>query len=242
MRWWLVLTLVGLLHAGCRAPAPTIDPFAPYGARVIPPPPTGSIGSPNGYLQPAPGTIPVAPGGTASGNALQPVPPVATQPAAPRTSSLPNHGQWESAGNGFGYVIPNQPNIAMTSAVAASPLPANAATYASPSYQAAPATVADYVQPGTYMQQGPVMQSGMQVADPLAAHPSSLRPSVVRQPFIESACCPPGVGDTVLVPQAEPYAPAGVPSYMGVPSYAAGSPSPYYGTLTAQTTGWRRRR
>jgi len=63
---WLTLPL-GIV--GCNSPAPAFDPFAPYGARLIPPPTTGSIGPSGGYDQ-----SPTAGGPNSLAPSLAPVP------------------------------------------------------------------------------------------------------------------------------------------------------------------------
>lgn len=52
-RAWLLWIAVVAALAGCRSPSPTIDPFVPYGPQRVPPPVTGSIGTP--ATQPAQG-------------------------------------------------------------------------------------------------------------------------------------------------------------------------------------------
>ena len=42
-----ILTMAAMtVLSACRAPAPTVDPFSPYGTQRVPPPVTGSIGTP----------------------------------------------------------------------------------------------------------------------------------------------------------------------------------------------------
>ena len=50
---WIVIMVL----AGCRAPAPSFNAFAPYGSPHVPPPTTGSVGTPGSYYQ-APATAP----------------------------------------------------------------------------------------------------------------------------------------------------------------------------------------
>ena len=45
-----LLTLVTLM-AGCRAPMPSFDVLAPYGTTRVPPPATGTMGTPDTYYQ-----------------------------------------------------------------------------------------------------------------------------------------------------------------------------------------------
>ena len=243
MRWWFALTVLCLIGAGCRAPTPTIDPFAPYGARVIPPPATGAIGAPNGYYQPAPAGIPangpMGPSqiGPTSMNPLQDVPPVANQPAAPRTSSVPNPGNWESASYGWGqsygaYPYGQTMPVSATAPSATTPSPVYVPSVAPAShnapfnYAAPPVSVVDYQQnplaPTTVQQPLPIRPSGGEV--------------VVSGPDYGPGCC---TGDTVYIPQSGSYVAANTTGYMTGPSYATG---PSYGMASAHTTGWRRRR
>ena len=214
MRWY-ILAVLGLVSIGCRAPAPTLDPFAPYGARVIPPPATGSIGSTNGYYQPPPAGIPGAAPAT-SQNPLQPVPSVATPPTTPpRTSAVPG-GNWQSTSgpNQFGYAngastpgpgmswsIPNYGPAQVAQAGAAMPYPPPGTYYAEP----IPTAPNDYPPPSTfapgdsYMAGATYAAQGMPIASP---------PSPIRNPGYGDYA-----GDTVYIPHADPYLAAHAPNY-----------------------------
>ena len=58
MRWITTALLAVLVLSGCRSSQyPAADPFASWGLRRVPPPPTGSLGTPgtaNPYYTPAP--------------------------------------------------------------------------------------------------------------------------------------------------------------------------------------------
>lgn len=51
-RYPAALTLI-LLLGGCHAPMPSFNMLAPYGTTRVPPPATGSFGSPDTYYQPS---------------------------------------------------------------------------------------------------------------------------------------------------------------------------------------------
>ena len=51
MKRYAVLPVLAVLLAGCRAPMPSFNPFAPYGPSRVPPPPTGSYNATSPYYQ-----------------------------------------------------------------------------------------------------------------------------------------------------------------------------------------------
>jgi hypothetical protein len=51
MKRFAAFSALIMLLGGCRAPMPTIDLLAPYGSPRVPPPGTGTYGSPNSYYQ-----------------------------------------------------------------------------------------------------------------------------------------------------------------------------------------------
>lgn len=112
---WTLPWLVVL--SGCRAPEATMDPFVGYGARVIPPPATGSVGTAPGYFPPtaslpnaagaapamAPATSFVPPQGLTPPTANPGTPsPVPLQAVPPNNGTLllpPQASQWQPDGN-----------------------------------------------------------------------------------------------------------------------------------------------
>lgn len=72
-----LLLVVALLLMGCQRSSTAIDPFAVYGPRRAPPPPTGALGQPDTYYQPSAPTLPALPpaGSQAPRPLLQPPPP-----------------------------------------------------------------------------------------------------------------------------------------------------------------------
>jgi len=45
-RAWIVTCFITAALTGCRSPSPTVDPFVPYGPQRVPPPATGTLGTP----------------------------------------------------------------------------------------------------------------------------------------------------------------------------------------------------
>ena len=96
---------------GCRAPAPSFNAFAPYGTPHVPPPTTGSVGTPNSYYQAPSGLPPAQPSAQPPTTGLPttplpttPLPTTPTGPTAPTlgtppTTPLPTYGaSTETAG------------------------------------------------------------------------------------------------------------------------------------------------
>ncbi len=95
-----LLALLALL-AGCRAPTPSMNVFAPYGSATVPPPPTGTLGNGAGYYS-SPTTPPNA-------------------PATPPATALP------PAGAGYGAIPSTASGTATLASAMGEPTPATRA-------------------------------------------------------------------------------------------------------------------
>jgi|GEM_PF-7037544 len=127
-----VLFLVaGLL--GCRASTPAADPFSTYGSTRIPPPATGTIGSPDPYFQPGqPGPVP--PAGSSS-PLLGPRPSLGTTGSQSPTAQPTSAVAWapERA---------EQPAPALLASTSADPLPTSSPLSLPPATSSPPASQA----------------------------------------------------------------------------------------------------
>jgi hypothetical protein len=96
---WVVMGMAVLVVAGCRAPRPSFNFWAPFGSSRVAPPKTGSYNTPENYYPN--GSVPAV-GGAASGSA-----PAATTKQAPVTPVRPSSNfpiDSSSSPSGFGSV------------------------------------------------------------------------------------------------------------------------------------------
>jgi hypothetical protein len=94
---WVVMGMAVLVVAGCRAPRPSFNFWAPFGSSRVAPPKTGSYNTPENYYPN--GSVPAV-GGAASGSV-----PAATTKQAPVTPVRPSSNfpiDSSSSPSGFG--------------------------------------------------------------------------------------------------------------------------------------------
>jgi hypothetical protein len=229
------------LMVGCRAPAPTFDPFAPYGPRRVPPPATGSIGESSGYYQPPAQPLPAAPpSGASVPGPMQAIPSLGTTSIdSPRPMTEYSEGAWQSAAQGYLAAPATEPARVVAAGVVPS-VAASGPVAAPVSHQLSwttPTTGSGAVVPARAQVGLPTAAAPLAfsspgtfayVPAPVPQYASPLRPSIVRSTVpvvyydyfgmpIGSGvpCCSPAVAQLAGPPVSYAYPNAGFVPYSG---------------------------